>query len=125
MLTIFLSTAAIAAPLPSTGTIQVFFSPKGGSTEAIVQEINSARHEILVQAYSFTSKPIAKALIDAKKRGVKIDAVLDKSNASAKYSAATFLYNVGIPVLIDDKHTIAHNKRIIMAISNIVWDSVI
>ena len=73
-----------------------------------------ARQEILVQSYSFTSKPIAKALIDAKKRGVKIDTVLDKSNATAKYSAAAFLYNAGIPVLIDDKHAIAHNKIMII-----------
>jgi len=73
-----------------------------------------ARQEILVQSYSFTSKPIAKALIDAKKRGVKIDTVLDKSNATAKYSAATFLYNAGIPVLIDDNHAIAHNKIMII-----------
>jgi phosphatidylserine/phosphatidylglycerophosphate/cardiolipin synthase-like enzyme len=123
MLAAFLSTAAIAAPLPSTGTVEVFFSPKGGATEAVVQEIHSARQEILVQAYSFTSKPIAKALIDAKKRGIKIEAVLDKSNATAKYSAATFLYNAGIPVLIDDKHAIAHNKIIIIDKSTLITGS--
>jgi len=114
---------AQSAILPSTGTVEVFFSPKGGATEAVVQEIHSARQEILVQAYSFTSKPIAKALIDAKKRGVKIDAVLDKSNVTAKYSAATFLYNVGIPVLIDGKHTIAHNKIIIIDRSTLITGS--
>ena len=37
------------------GTIDSFFSPKGGATEAIVKEINSAKQEILVQAYSFTN----------------------------------------------------------------------
>lgn len=95
MLAAFLSTASSATPLLSTWTVEVFFSPKGGVTEAVVQEIRSARQEILVQAYSFTSKPIAKALIDARKRGVKIEAVLDKSNATAKYLAATFLYNAG------------------------------
>lgn len=114
VLAFFISTAAIATPLPSMGTIEAFFSPNGSATEAVVQEIRSARQEVLVQAYSFTSKPIAKALIDAKKRGVKIEAVLDKSNATAKYSAATFLYNAGIQVLIDDKHAIAHNKIMII-----------
>jgi len=62
-----------------------------------------------VQAYSFTSAPIAKALLDAHKRGVKILAVLDKSNETDKYSAATFLVNAGIQTLIDDQHAIAHN----------------
>lgn len=108
------STVVYAAPLPSTGTVEVFFSPNGGTTEAVVQEIHSARQEIRVQAYSFTSKPIAKALIDARKRGVRIEAVLDKSNATAKYSAATFLYNANIPVMIDNRHAIAHNKIMII-----------
>lgn len=114
ILALYLSTTAIAAPFPSGGTVEVFFSPAGGATEAVVQEIRAARQEVLVQAYSFTSRPIVKALIDAKKRGVKIEAVLDKCNATAKYSAATFLFNAGIPVLIDDKHAIAHNKVMII-----------
>ena len=41
--------------------VQIYFSPKGGCTEAIIKEIN---HEILIQAYSFTSAPIAKALVN-------------------------------------------------------------
>jgi phosphatidylserine/phosphatidylglycerophosphate/cardiolipin synthase-like enzyme len=109
--------------MPSTGTIEVFFSPNGGATEAIVREIGKARQEILVQAYSFTSKPIAKALLDAKKRGISIIAVLDKSQRTERYTAATFLLNAGIPVLIDDKHSIAHNKIIIIDRSTLITGS--
>lgn len=103
-----------SAATTAKDTIEVFFSPKGGATEAVTREIFAAKNEILIQAYGFTSKPIVKALLDAKKRGVKIEAVLDKSNATAKYSAATFLHNSGIPVLIDSKHAIAHNKIMII-----------
>ena len=114
-LSIILSSAALqATPLPSTGTVEVFFSPNGGATEAVVHEIGKARKEVLVQAYSFTSKPIAKALLDATKRGVKVSVVLDKSQRTQKYSGATFLVNVGIPVYIDSQHAIAHNKIIII-----------
>ena len=102
--------------LAQAGSIRVYFSPHGGCTDAILSQINRAKTEILIQAYSFTSKPIARALIQAKKRGVKIIAVLDKSNRTQKYSAATFLKNMEIPVFIDDKHAIAHNK--IMIIDN-------
>jgi phosphatidylserine/phosphatidylglycerophosphate/cardiolipin synthase-like enzyme len=70
--------------------VAVYFSPRGGATDAVVREVHAATQQILVQAYSFTSAPIAKALIDAHKRGVKILAVLDKSNETDKYSAATF-----------------------------------
>lgn len=114
LVALLLSTVSVAAPIQTAGSVEVFFSPQGGATEAIVQEIRSSQQEILVQAYSFTSKPIAKELLDAKKRGVKIETVLDKSNATARYSAATFLYNAGIPVLIDSAHAIAHNKIMII-----------
>jgi len=90
--------------------VQVYFSPNGGGQDGIVKAIDSAKSSILVQAYSFTSAPIAKALIEAKKRGVVIAAILDKSQRTEKYSGATFLKNEGIPVMIDAAHAIAHNK---------------
>jgi len=102
--------------LARAAAIRVYFSPNGGCTDAILQQINGARSEILLQAYSFTSQPIARALLQAKRRGVRVVAVLDKSNRSQKYSAATFLQNMEIPVYIDDRHAIAHNK--IMIIDN-------
>lgn len=45
----------------------VCFSPQEGRTEKFVDQINVAKSEILVQAYSFTSAPIAKALVKAHK----------------------------------------------------------
>jgi phosphatidylserine/phosphatidylglycerophosphate/cardiolipin synthase-like enzyme len=61
-----------------------------------------------------TSAPIAKTLLNARKRGVKIEVILDKSQKTQKYSSATFLYNQGIPVKIDVKHAIARNKVMII-----------
>lgn len=60
---------------PATGIppIQVYFSPKGGCTEAVVKELDAAKETVLVQAYSFTSAPIANALLAAHKRGVKVE----------------------------------------------------
>ena len=57
----------------------VHFSPDGGATEAIITQLNAARNEVFVQAYSFTSAPIAKAPLNAHKRGVKVQVILDKS----------------------------------------------
>ncbi len=93
---------------------QVYFSPKGGCTEAIVKELSQAKTSVLVQAYSFTSAPIAKALLDTHKRGVKVQVVLDKSQRTEKYSSATFLTNQGIPVKIDAMHAIAHSKVMVI-----------
>ena len=40
----------------------VYFSPRGGCTEAVVDALGRARSSVLVQTYSFTSARIAKAL---------------------------------------------------------------
>ena len=105
--------AADAPPRPLP-PISVHFSPNGGCTDAIVKEIHNAQTSILVQAYSFTSTPIAKALVDAHKRGLKIEVILDKSQRTEKYSEADFLHNMGIQVKIDAKHAIAHNKVMVI-----------
>ena len=94
--------------------IQVYFSPRGGATEAVVNALDQATNSVLVQAYSFTSAPIAKALVEAHRRGVKVQVILDDSQRTEKYSEADFLKNNGIPTLIDAQHAIAHNKIMII-----------
>jgi phosphatidylserine/phosphatidylglycerophosphate/cardiolipin synthase-like enzyme len=120
---ILLASPCASEQFKSTGITDVYFSPKGGATEAIVREINAARSEILVQAYSFTSKPIAKALVDARKRGIRIEAVLDKSQRREKYTSADFVAHAGIQTYIDAQHAIAHNKIIIIDRSTLITGS--
>ncbi len=93
---------------------EVAFSPNGGSTELIVKTISGAKSSIRVAAYSFTSKPIAKALVDAHKKGVDVRVVLDKSQRTAKYTSATFLANMNVPTRINHKYAIMHNKYMII-----------
>lgn len=114
----------LAVPVGAApANIVPFFSPHGGVTEAVVRVLNAAQTQILVQAYSFTSVPIVKALLDAHKRGVHVEAVLDKSNATGKYSGATALSNAGIPTLIDAQHAIAHNKVMVIDGATVVTGS--
>jgi phosphatidylserine/phosphatidylglycerophosphate/cardiolipin synthase-like enzyme len=102
------------APVANDTAYEVAFSPNGGGAELVVSVIQQAKRTIRVAAYSFTSKPIAKALMEAHKRGVDVQVVLDKSNLSSKYSSATFLSNVGIPVRINSRYAIMHNKYIVV-----------
>lgn len=94
--------------------VQVYFSPKGGCTETVVRSLNEATNTVLVQAYSFTSAPIAEALVNARKRGVKVEVILDKSQRTERYSEADFLLHAGVPTYIDAKHAIAHNKIMVI-----------
>lgn len=104
----------------AAGEWAIYFSPKGGCTQAIVDEVNKAKDTLLVQAYSFTSHPITSALVDAHTRGVKVKVILDKSAnltkdfQPGKYSTITSLVIAGIPTWIDAKHSIAHNKIMII-----------
>jgi len=109
--------------LPQNTSVNVYFSPNGGCTEAIVNEIEKAKTEILVHAYSFTSAPIAKALLIARKRNVNVQVILDKSRRKQRYSAYKFFQNQGIPVYIDSAHAIAHNKIIIIDQETIITGS--
>jgi len=52
--------------------------------------------------------------MDAYKRGIKVEIVLDKSQRNGKGSKAETVATAGIPILIDSKHNIAHNKIIIL-----------
>jgi len=67
-----------------------------------------------MQAYSFTSAFIAKALVAAQKRGVKVEVILDKENFLEEFTQSRILRRGGVPVLLDGRHGIAHNKVIIV-----------
>lgn len=105
------------------GTIEVAFSPNNGVTETVVKAIGEAQHTILVSAYSFTSKDIAEALLEAKKRGVNVKIILDKSQISQKYSSATFFTNQGFDLHIDVKHAIYHDKVMIIDDKTVITGS--
>ncbi len=93
---------------------KVYFSPNGGCTKAAVEAIGAAQRTIHLQAYGFTSEPIAAALVAAKRRGVEVEALLDRSDRTAKRCQAPLLKRAGIPYLFDAKHPIAHAKIIII-----------
>ncbi len=93
---------------------KVHFSPAGGCTAAVVSALEGAKREVRVQAYSFTSAPIASALRAAHKRGVDVQVILDEAQRGDKYSAADFLARSGIPTWIDARPGLQHNKVIVI-----------
>ncbi len=94
---------------------KIYFSPNGGATKGIVREIDRAIREVLVQAYLFTSKPIQSSLLKAHKRGVNVEVILDKSQQKDhRYTTAKALKAGGISVWLDDMHTNAHNKVMVI-----------
>jgi phosphatidylserine/phosphatidylglycerophosphate/cardiolipin synthase-like enzyme len=69
---------------------EVCFTPPPGCTSTVVKALGNARSSVLVQAYTFTSAPIAKALLDAHRRGVKVDVILDRASDPSVTPARIF-----------------------------------
>jgi phosphatidylserine/phosphatidylglycerophosphate/cardiolipin synthase-like enzyme len=104
-------------------TAQCFFSPDGGCTDAIVTQIAAAKHSVELQGYSFTSRPIGIALVDAHRRGVDVRVVLDAASTGDHRAEALYILRAGVPVFLDAKHAISHNKVILIDESTLITGS--
>lgn len=105
-----LNSSVLAQNYAKPRDYSVCFTPGENCERLLISHIQHEKQQILVQAYTFTSKPIARALIAAKKRGVNILVIADKSNVGRRYSVLKKLQAVHIPVYIDYRPAIAHNK---------------
>ena len=75
-----------------------YFSPRGGCREAVIDLINHSKRSIDVAIYSFTDRKIARALIKAHDRGVKVRVIIDYGNGKSRYCVGPLLEKAGIPV---------------------------
>jgi phosphatidylserine/phosphatidylglycerophosphate/cardiolipin synthase-like enzyme len=103
--------------------ISVYFSPKGGCQAAVINQIESARQSVDMQAYSFTSNEIERALELAQGRGVKVRVIIDKNESEDRSSMAPRLAQDGVQTFIDGDHPIAHNKVVIIDNQTVVTGS--
>jgi phospholipase D len=103
--------------------VNTCFTPPAGCGIVIANLISKAQDSIYVQAYGFTSGEIAKALINAHNRGVKVRVLLDKSNIGSKHSKMRDIRKAGIEVSIDKVSGIAHNKVIIIDKQKVITGS--
>jgi phosphatidylserine/phosphatidylglycerophosphate/cardiolipin synthase-like enzyme len=85
-----------------------------------VREVGRAKDRVRVQAYSFTSAPVAKALVNAKRRSVDVIVILDSSQQSDRYSSATLTEACRCTYA---EHAIAHNKVILIDVDTVITGS--
>lgn len=111
-----LSTAAIQPALAAESypAVQVFFSPQGGAQQAVVEAVDHAQKQVLMQAYLFSNKAITEALIRAYKRGVDVRIIIDQKMLAKKRTTVPMLYENSVPTYIDTTHRTAHDKIIII-----------
>jgi len=104
-----------ATALPATGTVEVLFTPWDDAEGAIVRVLGEARQSIHVQAYLLTSRSIARALTDARLRGVVVEVVADREMLEkSDKSLLPLLVEGGIPVWLETRYAAAHNKVLLI-----------
>jgi len=110
-----------AAPRPAQQTVssramvQVAFTPWNNAEALVVDSIGRAKKQILVQAFSFTSRTLANALIAAKVRGVDVQVLADREQTfGGESSRIPELVQAGIPVMLEVRYQSAHNKVMVL-----------
>jgi phosphatidylserine/phosphatidylglycerophosphate/cardiolipin synthase-like enzyme len=102
-------------PFPAAGTVQVAFTPWDDGEGMVVAAINEAQRQILVQAFLFTSRRIAAALIAARGRGIEVLVTADgEQTRGRKGSRVRELAAAGIPVWLETRYAAAHNKVMVI-----------
>jgi phosphatidylserine/phosphatidylglycerophosphate/cardiolipin synthase-like enzyme len=117
-----------ATPPPTDAVrVEAHFAPGDEPITALCDVIDEATSSILVQAYYLRSDRIAKALIRAKRRRVRVRVLLGCTTTSSrpsrdteirhggnKHAVPKLLHKAGIEVLEDHGETNNHNKCIVV-----------
>ena len=107
--------AAASQRFAAQGEVEVAFSPRDDAEGLLIAAIGEARRTVLVQAYVFTSRKIADALVAASRRGVRVEVLADAAmNRRGKGNALPRLLEAGIPVALETDYNAAHNKLLIV-----------
>jgi phosphatidylserine/phosphatidylglycerophosphate/cardiolipin synthase-like enzyme len=106
--------AAASQRFAARGEIELAFTPHDDGEAVLLRVIGEARRSLLVQAYVFTSRAIADALVAAHRRGVQVQVLADaEMNRREKGNALPRLLAVGVPVALETRYNAAHNKLLI------------
>jgi phosphatidylserine/phosphatidylglycerophosphate/cardiolipin synthase-like enzyme len=95
--------------------LEAYFSPDDGTAERLVDLIEAAQESVYFLAYSFTSDPLAAALIERHQAGVTVAGVIEasqyESNAGTEYEN---LRRAGIDVRLDGNRDNMHHKVLVI-----------
>ncbi len=78
---------------------QAFFTPQDNLTSLFINLIDAEQKSIHGAIYMFTDKKIAQALINAQKRGVEVQIIIDQISMSS-CGKGKFLQENGVPIYV-------------------------
>ncbi len=106
----------LALPEISIGQdrVRAFFPPKGNMAKKLLTQIHDAKESIDVAIFYFTHKDLARDLILAHRRGVKVRVILDATAARNLYSLHAQIRDAGIPLKVENWGGKMHAKSVVI-----------
>ena len=97
------------------GTLEVAFAPWDDAERLVMDQIDGAKQAIYVQAYALTSRNIARTLIAARERGLKVEIIADRDKVlKDEHSALPRVAGSGAALWLDGRYAAAHGKVMIV-----------
>jgi phosphatidylserine/phosphatidylglycerophosphate/cardiolipin synthase-like enzyme len=103
--------------------IENYFAPEDGVENAIISEIASADSRIDFMMFSFTSEPIAEAMLARMVYGAHVRGVFEASQAGSEYSRDEWLAGRGAEIYIDQNDATMHHKVLIVDAETVITGS--
>ncbi|ELX12790.1 putative phospholipase D [Janthinobacterium sp. HH01] len=96
--------------------IENAFAPDAGGEALVLKVIDAATSKIRLAGYSFNSRHVMQALLNAKKRGVDVKVMVDarRNQRPASIAALRPLVNAGIPTRTVAVYAMHHDKYIVV-----------
>jgi phosphatidylserine/phosphatidylglycerophosphate/cardiolipin synthase-like enzyme len=94
--------------------VEVWFSPDDGVAARLIELIDGARSRVDFLAFTFTSDPLAEALIRAAERGVTVRGVIERDQAGAAGTDYDRMRQAGIDVRLDSSAGTMHHKLLLI-----------
>ncbi len=122
--------AAVASSKPrpkaailNTTPVEVYFCPKDGCAEVVMEELRKAASSITFAAYAFTHPEIANELVLKASEGVAVAGVIEKSTTGSKYSKHHVLAANGINVTLESSKKLMHHKFFVVDNKTVITGS--
>jgi phosphatidylserine/phosphatidylglycerophosphate/cardiolipin synthase-like enzyme len=113
-----MAVAALVACLalsPALARVDAAFSPGDDIAALITQRIAGSRKSVQMQAYIFTDRRIANALLAARKRGIAVEVIGDAAQfESGGLPHLRALERAGARIYLNSLHAASHNKIVII-----------
>ncbi|WP_131110732.1 phospholipase D family protein [Sulfuricystis thermophila] len=114
-----LAPAAAAVEVPAVGRIEVLFTPWDDAEGAVLRAIDAAQRSLHVQMFLLSSRSIARSLIAAHARGVRVEVLADREMVvNGENSQIEKLAAAGIAVWLETRYAAAHNKILLIDVDS-------